>query len=82
MHQSFPDFTFLTGNWIGKMMKLKGEIDPAVAMDLSNRASLAFLQRHLGEPRPPAERRGRSTAVACPSGRMSLPSHFVQSDLQ
>jgi hypothetical protein len=32
------------------MMKLKGEIDPAVAMDLSNRASLAFLQRHLGEP--------------------------------
>ncbi|XP_030201051.1 platelet-activating factor acetylhydrolase [Gadus morhua] len=48
VHQSFPDFTFLTGNWIGKMMKLKGEIDPAVAMDLSNRASLAFLQRHLG----------------------------------
>ncbi|CAL8316389.1 unnamed protein product [Merluccius merluccius] len=48
VHQSFPDFTFLTGNWIGKMMKLKGEIDPGVAMDLCNRASLAFLQRHLG----------------------------------
>lgn len=49
VHQSFPDFTFLTGNWIGKMMKLKGEIDPHIAMDLCNRASLAFLQQHLGK---------------------------------
>ncbi|KAM8831285.1 platelet-activating factor acetylhydrolase isoform 1-T5 [Spinachia spinachia] len=48
VHQSFPDFTFLTGNWIGKLMKLKGEIDPEVAIDLCNNATLAFLQRHLG----------------------------------
>ncbi|XP_021456616.1 platelet-activating factor acetylhydrolase [Oncorhynchus mykiss] len=48
VHQSFPDFTFLTGNWIGKILKLKGEIDPQVGIDLCNRASLAFLQRHLG----------------------------------
>ncbi|XP_013858285.1 platelet-activating factor acetylhydrolase [Austrofundulus limnaeus] len=48
VHQSFPDFTFLTSNWIGKLMKLKGEIDPKLAMDLSNKATLAFLQRHLG----------------------------------
>uniref|UniRef100_A0A8C7J0Q0 Platelet-activating factor acetylhydrolase n=1 Tax=Oncorhynchus kisutch TaxID=8019 RepID=A0A8C7J0Q0_ONCKI len=48
VHQSFPDFTFLTGNWIGKIMKLKGEINPQVAIDLCNKASLAFLQRHLG----------------------------------
>ncbi|XP_066532909.1 platelet-activating factor acetylhydrolase isoform X2 [Hoplias malabaricus] len=47
VHQSFPDFTFLTGNWIGKILKLKGEIDPHLAMDLCNHASLAFLQRHL-----------------------------------
>ncbi|KAM3861235.1 platelet-activating factor acetylhydrolase [Diretmus argenteus] len=47
VHQSFPDFTFLTGNWIGKLMKLKGEIDPQLAMDLSNKATLAYLQRHL-----------------------------------
>ncbi|XP_030627845.1 platelet-activating factor acetylhydrolase isoform X2 [Chanos chanos] len=47
VHQSFPDFTFLTGSWIGKLLKLKGEIDPHIAMDLSNKASLAFLQRHL-----------------------------------
>ncbi|KAE8287136.1 Platelet-activating factor acetylhydrolase [Larimichthys crocea] len=44
VHQSFPDFTFLTGNWIGKLMKLKGEIDPELAIDLSNKATLAFLQ--------------------------------------
>ncbi|XP_063079532.1 platelet-activating factor acetylhydrolase isoform X2 [Engraulis encrasicolus] len=47
VHQSFPDFTFLTGNWLGKLLKLKGEINPYIAMDLINRASLAFLQRHL-----------------------------------
>lgn len=47
VHQSFPDFTFLTGNWIGRILKLKGEIDPHIAMDLCNHASLAFLQRHL-----------------------------------
>ncbi|KAJ8275208.1 hypothetical protein COCON_G00098330 [Conger conger] len=47
VHQSFPDFTFLTSHWIGKILKLKGEIDPQVALDLSNKASLAFLQRHL-----------------------------------
>ncbi|XP_076127838.1 platelet-activating factor acetylhydrolase isoform X2 [Alosa pseudoharengus] len=47
VHQSFPDFTFLTGNWLGKLLKLKGDINPNVAMDLCNKASLAFLQRHL-----------------------------------
>uniref|UniRef100_A0AAY4F015 Platelet-activating factor acetylhydrolase n=1 Tax=Denticeps clupeoides TaxID=299321 RepID=A0AAY4F015_9TELE len=47
VHQSFPDFTFLTGNCLGKIFKLQGNVDPHLAMDLSNRASLAFLQRHL-----------------------------------
>ncbi|MGH0135258.1 UNVERIFIED_CONTAM: hypothetical protein FKN15_056083 [Acipenser sinensis] len=47
VHQSFPDFTFLTGSLIGKIFKLKGEIDPNIAIDLCNKASLAFLQRHL-----------------------------------
>ncbi|XP_017311768.1 platelet-activating factor acetylhydrolase [Ictalurus punctatus] len=47
VHQSFPDFTFLTGHWVGKILKLHGEIDPHIAMDLCNRASLAFLQQHL-----------------------------------
>ncbi|XP_019713597.1 platelet-activating factor acetylhydrolase isoform X1 [Hippocampus comes] len=47
VHQSFPDFTFLTGDLIGKLMKLKGDLDPEIGIDLSNKASLAFLQRHL-----------------------------------
>lgn len=35
-------------------MKLKGEIDPELAIDLSNKATLAFLQRHLGKSRDTA----------------------------
>ncbi|XP_039387850.1 platelet-activating factor acetylhydrolase isoform X4 [Mauremys reevesii] len=48
VHQSFPDFTFLSGNFVGKIFKLKGDIDPNIAIDISNKASLAFLQKHLG----------------------------------
>ncbi|XP_077668565.1 platelet-activating factor acetylhydrolase isoform X2 [Eretmochelys imbricata] len=48
VHQSFPDFTFLAGTIVGKIFKLKGEIDPNIAIDISNKASLAFLQQHLG----------------------------------
>uniref|UniRef100_UPI00398E9A53 platelet-activating factor acetylhydrolase n=1 Tax=Pristiophorus japonicus TaxID=55135 RepID=UPI00398E9A53 len=48
VHQSFPDFTFLTGSFLGKIFRLKGTIDPHIAIDISNKASLAFIQRHLG----------------------------------
>ncbi|XP_072263530.1 platelet-activating factor acetylhydrolase isoform X2 [Pyxicephalus adspersus] len=48
VHQSFPDFTFLTGYLLGKIFKLKGEIDPYVGMDIIINVTLAFLQRHLG----------------------------------
>ncbi|XP_010022926.1 PREDICTED: platelet-activating factor acetylhydrolase, partial [Nestor notabilis] len=47
VHQSFPDFTFVSGGLIGRFFKLKGEIDPNEAIDISNHASLAFLQKHL-----------------------------------
>ncbi|XP_018119562.1 platelet-activating factor acetylhydrolase isoform X2 [Xenopus laevis] len=47
VHQSFPDFTFLTGNVLGNLFKLKGEINPYVGMDIINHVTLAFLQRHL-----------------------------------
>ncbi|XP_054051348.1 platelet-activating factor acetylhydrolase isoform X1 [Rissa tridactyla] len=47
VHQSFPDFTFVSGGIIGRFFKLKGEIDPNEAIDISNHASLAFLQKHL-----------------------------------
>ncbi|KAL7991393.1 hypothetical protein Chor_015649 [Crotalus horridus] len=49
VHQSFPDFTFLTGKIIGKIFKLRGDIDPQTAIDISNKASLAFLQKHLSK---------------------------------
>ncbi|XP_049975341.1 platelet-activating factor acetylhydrolase [Alexandromys fortis] len=48
VHQNFPDFTFVIGKIIGKKLSLKGEIDSLVAMDLTEKASLAFLQKHLG----------------------------------
>ncbi|XP_067879128.1 platelet-activating factor acetylhydrolase isoform X2 [Heterodontus francisci] len=48
VHQSFPDFTFLTGSFLGKIFRLKGTIDPQIAIDICNKASLAFMQRHLG----------------------------------
>ncbi|XP_035308881.1 platelet-activating factor acetylhydrolase isoform X4 [Cricetulus griseus] len=48
VHQNFADFTFVTGKIVGTRLTLKGEIDSGVAIDLTNKASLAFLQRHLG----------------------------------
>lgn len=49
VHQSFPDFTFVSGGIIARFFKLKGEIDPNEAIDISNHASLAFLQKHLSK---------------------------------
>lgn len=49
MHQNFDDFTFVTGKIIGNKLTLKGEIDSRVAIDLTNKASMAFLQKHLGK---------------------------------
>lgn len=48
VHQNFVDFTFATGKIMGCLFTLKGEIDSNVALGLSNRASLAFLQKYLG----------------------------------
>ncbi|XP_032196069.1 platelet-activating factor acetylhydrolase isoform X1 [Mustela erminea] len=48
VHQNFADFTFATGKIIGHIFTLKGDIDSNVALGLSNKASLAFLQKHLG----------------------------------
>ncbi|XP_037698758.1 platelet-activating factor acetylhydrolase isoform X2 [Choloepus didactylus] len=48
VHHNFDDFTFTTGKIVGYIFILKGTIDSYVAIDLSNKASLAFLQKHLG----------------------------------
>ncbi|KAM5327945.1 platelet-activating factor acetylhydrolase isoform 1-T2 [Glossophaga mutica] len=48
VHQNFADFTFATGRVTGHLFTLKGEIDSNVALNLTSKASLAFLQKHLG----------------------------------
>ncbi|XP_006882190.1 PREDICTED: platelet-activating factor acetylhydrolase [Elephantulus edwardii] len=48
VHQNFDDFTFTSGKITGHLFKLKGDIDSTVAIRLCNKASLAFLQKHLG----------------------------------
>nr|XP_020038138.1 platelet-activating factor acetylhydrolase [Castor canadensis] len=48
VHQNFADFTFSTGKIIGQKLTLKGDIDSNVAIALSDKASLAFLQKYLG----------------------------------
>lgn len=48
VHQNFADFTFASGKVFGYLFTLKGKIDSNIAIDLSNKASLAFLQKHLG----------------------------------
>uniref|UniRef100_H3BAS5 Platelet-activating factor acetylhydrolase n=1 Tax=Latimeria chalumnae TaxID=7897 RepID=H3BAS5_LATCH len=47
VHQSQTDFTFLTGQLLGKVFETRGTIDPYVALEINNRATLAFLQKHL-----------------------------------
>lgn len=48
VHQNFADFTFATGKVTGHLFTLKGAIDSNVALNLTSKASLAFLQKHLG----------------------------------
>lgn len=48
VHQNFDDFTFATNKITAYIFSLQGNIDSKVAIDLTNKASLAFLQKHLG----------------------------------
>ncbi|KAM5262902.1 platelet-activating factor acetylhydrolase [Ctenodactylus gundi] len=48
VHSNFVDFTFTVGKAIGHILRLKGDIDSKVALSLTNKASLAFLQKYLG----------------------------------
>uniref|UniRef100_UPI00398EE562 platelet-activating factor acetylhydrolase 2, cytoplasmic-like n=1 Tax=Pristiophorus japonicus TaxID=55135 RepID=UPI00398EE562 len=47
VHQSQTDFTFLTGQLLSMAFETKGTIDPAVGLNITNQAALAFLQKHL-----------------------------------
>ncbi|NXG88385.1 PAFA2 acetylhydrolase, partial [Stercorarius parasiticus] len=47
VHQSQTDFTFLTGKLLSRIFGVRGTLDPYKSLDITSRASLAFLQRHL-----------------------------------
>ncbi|NXL35138.1 PAFA2 acetylhydrolase, partial [Glaucidium brasilianum] len=47
VHQSQTDFTFLTGKLLNRIFNTKGTLDPYKGLDITSRAALAFLQRHL-----------------------------------
>ncbi|XP_074750615.1 platelet-activating factor acetylhydrolase 2, cytoplasmic isoform X6 [Strix uralensis] len=47
VHQSQTDFAFLTGKLINRIFSARGTLDPYKGLDITSRAALAFLQRHL-----------------------------------
>ncbi|XP_064028524.1 platelet-activating factor acetylhydrolase 2, cytoplasmic isoform X2 [Pogoniulus pusillus] len=47
VHQSHTDLIFLTGRLIGRIFSARGTLDPYKCLDITSRAALAFLQRHL-----------------------------------
>ncbi|XP_055656616.1 platelet-activating factor acetylhydrolase 2, cytoplasmic isoform X2 [Falco peregrinus] len=47
VHQSQTDFTFLTGKLNTRIFGARGTLDPYKGLDITSRAALAFLQRHL-----------------------------------
>ncbi|NXL89315.1 PAFA2 acetylhydrolase, partial [Alectura lathami] len=47
VHQSQSDFAFLTGKLINRIFNARGTLDPYKCLDITSRAALAFLQRHL-----------------------------------
>ncbi|NXT18167.1 PAFA2 acetylhydrolase, partial [Syrrhaptes paradoxus] len=47
VHQSHTDITFLTGKLISRIFGARGTLDPYKGLDITSRAALAFLQRHL-----------------------------------
>uniref|UniRef100_A0A8C8SZ83 Platelet-activating factor acetylhydrolase n=1 Tax=Pelusios castaneus TaxID=367368 RepID=A0A8C8SZ83_9SAUR len=47
VHQSQTDFTFLAGNFLNRVFQTRGTLDPYKGLDITNRAALAFLQKHL-----------------------------------
>ncbi|XP_054026995.1 platelet-activating factor acetylhydrolase 2, cytoplasmic [Dryobates pubescens] len=47
VHQSHTDLAFLTGKLLSLIFKARGTLDPYKCLDITSRAALAFLQRHL-----------------------------------
>uniref|UniRef100_A0A8C3BRN3 1-alkyl-2-acetylglycerophosphocholine esterase n=1 Tax=Cairina moschata TaxID=8855 RepID=A0A8C3BRN3_CAIMO len=51
VHHSQTDFAFLTGKLARRIFSMGGTLDPHKGLDIISRATLAFLQRHLGTAR-------------------------------
>ncbi|KAG2460487.1 PAFA2 acetylhydrolase, partial [Polypterus senegalus] len=49
VHQSHSDFTFLTSPWLSRIYETRGKLQPERALEITARAAMAFLNRHLGE---------------------------------
>ncbi|KAL4217584.1 Platelet-activating factor acetylhydrolase [Mactra antiquata] len=47
-HQAISDFQFIASKAFGKLMEVRSDLSPRVAMALNTRTSLAFLSKHLG----------------------------------
>ncbi|XP_060563877.1 platelet-activating factor acetylhydrolase-like [Ruditapes philippinarum] len=47
-HQAISDFQFIVGKAFGKLMEVRSDLSPKVAMDVNKRATLGFLSKHLG----------------------------------
>ena len=52
VHQSQGDFPFLLPPLFSRILEVRGKTDPKIAMELSNRISLAFLRKQLDIPDP------------------------------
>lgn len=47
-HQAISDFQFLVSRTFGRLMEVRSELSPTIAMDVNRKATLAFLSQHLG----------------------------------
>ncbi|XP_028674665.1 platelet-activating factor acetylhydrolase 2, cytoplasmic-like [Erpetoichthys calabaricus] len=47
VHQSHSDFTFLISPWLSRIYETRGKLQPERALEITARAAMAFLNRHL-----------------------------------
>lgn len=48
-HQSVTDFQFLVNKAVGRVLDVRYTLSPKIAMSLTNKASLGFIRKHLGD---------------------------------
>ena len=48
-HQAITDFQFLVSKTFGRIMEVRSDLSPKIAMDVNRKATLAFFSKHLGK---------------------------------